>query len=266
MYRNSRVLTIPLLMIAFAASLASAGNVTPPAPEPGVMLREGNWAGDVGTYLIPAALVGLKPVAWPDAGWMRLALLADRVDVEPVAVDAGKPPEFLESIRKQLRERELVSDQPTPTTAQAAAYSVLPDRIYLRVPGVSLRPGSAAAYRFKNGTSQLRPILDYRYSLALDGRDFAFTVQNGRRNKAGVAYGEGAQIHIEYDGNTYEYNLGQFGWDVTIQAIADLDGDGKPDFIVAVGVSNGSYEAILLSSLASPGRNPPTASLSAIGC
>ena len=48
--------------------------------------------------------------------------------------------------------------------------------------------------------------------------------------------------------------------------MADLDGDGKPDFIIRIGGNNSGIEAVLLSSQAKPGRNPATASLFAIGC
>ena len=91
-------------------------------------------------------------------------------------------------------------------------------------------------------------------------------MRNGLRGKDGRAYGDGAQYSIEYDGNTYAYSLGEFGWDSTITAIADLDGDGKPDFIISVGGNNSGYEAILLSSTAQPGSNVPTASLRSTGC
>lgn len=103
-------------------------------------------------------------------------------------------------------------------------------------------------------------------SLRLGEQPFALTVRNGLRTAGGAPYGSGAHYTIEYDGNVYEYVLGEFGWDSTIEAIVDLDGDGKPDFIIAVGGDNSGYEAILLSSKATPGRNVPTASLLAHGC
>ena len=114
-------------------------------------------------------------------------------------------------------------------------------------------------------TTALRPELDRRYQLQLGDKPFAFTVHNGARTATGTPYG-GAHYVIEVDGEAREYLLGEFGWDSTIEAIADLDGDGKPDFIVRVAGNNSDYEAVLLSSRAKPGRNPATASLVAVGC
>jgi len=173
-------------------------------------------------------------------------------------------PTFLRSIVTQLDTRATGS-----TTSQSSSPVQAPewvDQLYLRVPGSRLLEGSIQAYVFKNGTSTLRPKLDYRYELQLGGLSFAFTVQNGLRGKNGEAYGGGAQYTVEYDGNKYEYSPGEFGWDSTIRAIADLDGDGKPDFIITVGGNNSGYEAVLLSSKAKPGKNPATASLFQIGC
>ena len=127
--------------------------------------------------------------------------------------------------------------------------------------------GSQPAYVFQNKTSHLRP--EARLPLRAPPRRAAVRAdrsRNGLRTAGGAPYGSGAHYTIEYDGNVYEYVLGEFGWDSTIEAIADLDGDGKPDFIIAVAGNNSGYEAILLSSKATPGRNVPTASLFAHGC
>ena len=139
------------------------------------------------------------------------------------------------------------------------------DDIYLRVPGTALVYGASPAYVFRNGTTVLRPLLDHRYELQLGSTTFAFTVQNGKRTANGTPYG-GALYVIEVEGASYEYLLGEFGWDSTIEAIADIDGDGKPDFIVRVAGSNGDHEVVLLSSQAKPGMNPATASLVSVGC
>ncbi len=263
MFLNHLVLALATL----AASTAMAADVP---REPGVMLREGVWGGDIGSYSIPGAFAGAKPAAWPVDGWTRLTIKADRIEREPVLIPknaAAQKPAFLKSIVEQIELSEspagqmnAVGDALAPQAADAGNI------IYLRVPGVAIKSGTSVLYRFKNGTSSLRPKLDYRYELSLGGQTFAFTVQNGLRTKTGAVYGDGAQYTIEYDGKTFEYSLGQFGWDSTISAIADIDGDGKPDFIITVGGNNSGYEAVLLSSTAKPGKNLPTASLTSTGC
>ncbi len=242
-----------VLVAAVLALAVGAARAAPPA-EPGTLLREGVWGNGVGQYEVPATLATLAPAAWPHDGWVRLSIDKAGVHSERVAVERGEVPAFLESIIAQLG-----------TEAPDVMVEV-PDRIFLRVPGVQLREGTLAAYRFRNGTTHLTPELDFRYELELDGRAFAFTVQNGRRTASGASYGSGALYTIEYDGERYEYLLGEFGWDSYVEAIADLDGDGKPDFIVRVAGNNSGYEAVLLSSKARPGRNVPTASLVNGGC
>jgi hypothetical protein len=249
-------------ILLFIASTAAFG--TELMREPGAMLREGTWIDDVGAYSVPQAFEKIKPANWPVDRWHRLTLGSDHISSEPVIAPPGQMPTFLRSIVTQLETRATGS-----TTSQSLSPVEAPewvDQLYLRVPGSRFLEGSIQAYVFKNGTSTLRPKLDYRYELQLGGLSFAFTVRNGLRGKNGEAYGSGAQYTVEYDGHEYEYSLGEFGWDSTIRAIADLDGDGKPDFIVTVGGNNSGYEAVLLSSKAKPGTNPATASLFQIGC
>jgi hypothetical protein len=227
-----------------------------PLPEPGLMLREGVWNGDVGTFVVPPALAG-KPVStWPADGWYRLRQDWQAMQMEAVVAPASVRPQFLQSIARQAE----MSTHLSPQDAETPGYR------YLRVPGTRLTTGTIKPYLFRNGTAQLTPKLDFRYELALGGKTFAFTVQNGLRGRNGEPYGDGAQYLIEYDGQKFEYSLEGFGWDSRIQGIADLDDDGKPDFLVNVGGSNSGYEYLLLSSLAKPGRNPPTASLRSLGC
>ena len=114
----------------------------------------------------------------------------------------------------------------------------------------------------KNGTISINPILDHRYTLNFLDQPFAMTVRNGFKTRDGRAYGQGAQYTIEYGGQRYEYSLGAQGWDSRILAVADIDGDGRPDFHIATG---DGMEFILLSSQAKPGRNQPTASLASTG-
>ena len=232
--------------------------------EPAVILREGTWDGGVGTFQIPEAFGEIKPDVWPVDGWYRLTIRPDGIESVPVIEPKRQRPSFLNSIITQIERGEVASEPPQSLTPPNTSEP--PNQIYLRAPGARLVPGLAATYRFKNGTATLRPKLDYRYELTMGGFPFAFTVQNGLRSKSGAAYSEGAQYTIEYDGKKYQYSLGEFGWDSTITAIADLDGDGKPDFIISVGGNNSGYEAILLSSMAKPGRNAATASLRSMGC
>ena len=260
--RMNTVLTGLSLVASFLAAPSSSAE--PPRTEPGVMLREGVWDGGVGSYSVPAAFTRLKPAAWPADGWSRLIVRPERIDIESAPALNQRPSNFLKSIAAQLENARKAST--SPQSVAPAVGGDVPDPIYLRVPGASLWQGSVTPYRFLNGTASLRPILEHRYELALAGKSFVFTVRNGRRGKGGSVYGDGAQYAIEYDGNTYAYSLGEFGWDSKIIAIADLDGDGKPDFIISVGGNNSGYEAILLSSTAQPGRNAPTASLRSTGC
>ena len=246
---------IAAVLLGLLAPLVAAGG----APEPGLLLREGNWAGDAGAYLVPRSLASLPTARWPVDGWYRLRLEARTVVVSAVAAGpAHSGPEFLAAIAAQ------VAAARGGGTILETSSSPRSD-LYLRVEGTALAERAAPAYVFRNGTTALRPELDRRYQLQLGDKPFAFTVHNGARTATGTPYG-GAHYVIEVDGEAREYLLGEFGWDSTIEAIADLDGDGKPDFIVRVAGNNSDYEAVLLSSRAKPGRNPATASLVAVGC
>lgn len=89
-------------------------------------------------------------------------------------------------------------------------YVMLVDGIpaYIRIPGVTWQARTVALYRFKNGTPRLTPALDHRFELALNGRPFAFKLQNGLRTADGRPYGEGTQFSLDVDGQRYEYDLG----------------------------------------------------------
>ncbi len=274
-------LAMPLATLLFAATWAcfavepaakpgaepaaepAAKPTTESAKEPGVMLHEGMEFSGAGSYEVPSALQGVAPSAWPGDGWFRLVVGTDHVDVAPVAAPQGRLPAFLIPVVAQAASEQssMPVDVPLPQLTEDQITA-----IYLRVPDAALHAGKVPSYIFKNGTSHLLPKLDYRYELTFNGRPLAFTVQNGLRGKNGAPYGEGAHYRIEYDGQTYDYDVRGFGWASIIEAITDLDGDGKPDFILSIEGNNSSVEAILLSSKAKPGKNPPTASLLANGC
>lgn len=251
---------LAILLFAGLAPCASAQPVSArgdaAAGEPGLMLREGTWNGDVGSYLVPASLDGSPARTWPADGWHRLRHIGLTIQIEPVVTPPSARPAFLQAI---VRSAETPGDQP-------ARNEPTDDALYLRVPGTKFIRGTIKPYLFKNGTPQLSPKLEHRYELKLGDVPFAFTVQNGLRGRNGEAYGDGAHYFIEYGSEKYAYSLDGFGWDSRIVAIADLDGDGKPDFVINVGGSNSGHEYLLLSSVAKPGRNPPTASLHSQGC
>ena len=120
-----------VLLLSTGATFA-AGN----SKEPGTLLREGTWDGDVGSFLIPDALVGIKPAAWPLDGWMRLTVRADRIEVERVLTPQRSTPQFLKSILAQI------DDDASGTGAQQPPQLSTPGepaRVVLTPLGVILR-------------------------------------------------------------------------------------------------------------------------------
>ena len=247
---------------------AAVAIAAPPAVVPGALLRQGEWGQGVGSFGVPQAWEKLPARSWPMDGWATLVIdnAAATLVVQPLAKDDAR--RQLKPIVDQLGAVADASAASAPETAAAASDIQEQERIpaYVRVPGVAWQPRTVPLYRFKNGTPQLTPALDHRFELALDGRPFAFTLQNGFRTPDGRPYGEGTQFSLEVDGRRYDYDLGGYGWDVRIEAIGDFDGDGRPDFLFQLGGSNSGYEALVLSSQARPGRNPPTAYLASWGC
>lgn len=260
-----RLLTFSLVRFALAAAMLPATAVSLAADAlipPGVMLKQGEWRGDVGTYLTPAPLEGVPAARWPMEGWgvFMLDAQAATLTIRPLspaeAKERFKPILAQRLVAEQKQGFDLANDPPADTS----------DDRYVRVPGLAWKPGTVPLHRFKNGTSSLTPELGYRFQLQLGQLPYAFTLQNGFRTADGRPYGEGTQFTLEVGGQRYEYDLGGYGWDVRIVAIGDFDGDGKPDFIFDLGGSNSGHEALVLSSKARPGKNPPTTYLSAVGC
>lgn len=126
-----------------------------------------------------------------------------------------------------------------PVTVTAA------DALYFRLPGTELKQGRRAGYRYPAVLQQPRMGVDHELTLGAS------------RFSLRVGYVEqGIEYAIGYGGQTYSYVLGGPGADHTVvRAIADVDGDALPDFVVDV--DDGVY--LLLSTQAQPGVNQPTA-------
>lgn len=126
------------------------------------------------------------------------------------------------------------------------------DAIYLRLPGATLKQGARRAYPYPQVLH--RPQLGADYELSLGAVRFNLRVEEGVK---------GMEYAIGYGGQTYTYVLGPAGAAQTgVRAVADLDGDARPDFLVEV--DDSTY--LLLSTQAFPGANLPTAQLWAGGC
>lgn len=120
------------------------------------------------------------------------------------------------------------------------------DALYVRVPGVPLKLGRRPLYPMTDAVAQ--PRLDREYHLMFRRTSFGFTVED---TNGALTY------TIRYAGREHVYRLGVPGTPTAVRAIADLDGDAQPDFIVAAGED--TY--LLLSRPASAGVNRPTAEL-----
>jgi hypothetical protein len=141
----------------------------------------------------------------------------------------------------EVRRVEPDATQPVPAGA-----------LLFRLPGTSLRQGERAAYG--GGANLRQPRLDVDYELALGRTRFSLKVEN---------IAKGMQYSIGYGGQTYTYVLGPFdAAGTSVRAVADLDGDARPDFLIDVDAA--SY--LLLSTRARPGANLPTAELLAHPC
>lgn len=121
---------------------------------------------------------------------------------------------------------------------------------YVRVPGTRLKEGPRPKYRYSDLI--LQPAIGKQYELMLGKTRFSFTALSDER---------GTLYSISYGGETYEYPLGLPAAATLIHAIADLDADAMPDFLVEVG----EELYLLLSTRATPGTNMPSAQLWAMG-
>jgi hypothetical protein len=124
--------------------------------------------------------------------------------------------------------------------------------LFFRLPGTTLKTGLRGSYRHLEVLPQ--PKIGREHHMTLASVRFSLQVEEVA---AGVQYAVG------YGGRTYTYLLGPRGSETSVRAVADLDGDAKPDFLVDV---NDEMTYLLLSTRARPGQNLPTAELPAHGC
>jgi hypothetical protein len=123
--------------------------------------------------------------------------------------------------------------------------------MYVRMPGVRLKEGARHQYRYLGKVAQPKPGKDYQ--LTFGKTPFSFAVASDA---------SGTQLTTGYGGEMHAYLLGLPAAETRIDGIADLDGDGLPDFIVEVG--DDIY--LLLSTQAHAGANRPSAQLWTCGC
>lgn len=126
------------------------------------------------------------------------------------------------------------------------------DALYFRMKDTALKAGLRPSYRHLEVLET--PRLGRHHELAMGGMRFSLRVEEVA---AGVQYAVG------YEGRTYTYLLGPQGARTSVRAVADLDGDRRPDFLVEV---EDQATFLLLSTRAQPGPNLPTAELPAHGC
>lgn len=122
------------------------------------------------------------------------------------------------------------------------------DALFFRLPGTTLKTGLRRSYR---DLEVMHQRLGRDHELSLGAMRFSIRVEEV---PAGVRYA------IGYGGRSYSYVLGPQGSQTSVRAVADLDGDAKPDFVVDV---HDQATFLLLSTHAQPGANLPTAELPA---
>ena len=124
------------------------------------------------------------------------------------------------------------------------------DALFFRLPGTQLKTGMRRSYRHLEVMHQR---LGRDHELSLGAMRFSIRVDEA---PAGIQYA------IGYGGHSYNYVLAPLGSETSVRAVADLDGDARPDFLVDV---EDHTTLLLLSTQAQPGLNLPTAELPAHG-
>lgn len=125
------------------------------------------------------------------------------------------------------------------------------DALFFRMKGTRLQTGLRTSYRHLEVLQT--PRLGRDHELTLRGNRFSLRVEEV---PAGVQYAVG------YGGQTYTYVMGPQGATTSVRAVADIDGDSRPDFLVDV---DETATFLLLSTQAKPGPNLPTAELPFMG-
>lgn len=198
-------------------------------------------------FALVAAATAAAATLWaqnrPEQG---LLLDAETWNDEVVTASTGPWPED-GWYRLVAREQgvEVSAVKPSDRTATPA------DALFFRLKGTPLKTGMRPSYRHMEVLD--RPRLGRDHELALRRMRFSLRVEEV---PAGVQYA------IGYGGQTYSYVLGPQGASTSVRAVADLDGDDRPDFVVDV---EGESTFLLLSTRAQPGMNLPTAELPAHG-
>lgn len=129
--------------------------------------------------------------------------------------------------------------------------AVAADAMFFRLKGTALKTGLRTSYRDMEILRPPRMGRDHTLSL---GKRFTLRVEEV---DAGVRY------QIGYGAHEYTYVVGPAGASTSVRAVADLDGDSRPDFVIDV---DGLATYLLLSTRAQPGLNLPTAEMPADGC
>lgn len=189
-------------------------------------------------FALVAATAGAAAAVW-SANRPEQGLLVDAETWTEEVASASTGPWPAEGWYRLLpREGGVEVRAVAPADRDAAPAQAL----FFRLRGTTLKTGWRAGQAGREQVGEPRP---GRYSLRVEEVD------------AGVQYA------IGYGGRTYTYLLGPRGSQTAVTAVADLDGDGRPDFLVDV---EGQEMVLLLSGQAQPGANLPTAELQAPGC
>lgn len=204
-------------------------------------------AAALGRFALVVAASALAASLWAQSRPEPGLLLDAQTWQEEVAAAATGPWPADGWYRIAPREQEVDVRAVVPSEPPAEAGYAL----YFRLPGAALKTGARSAYR--NIALLQQPTAGKEYELALGGTRFSLRVDQG---------GQGTRYVIAYGGQAYSYLLGAPEANTGVRAIADLDGDTLPDFLVEA--DDATF--LLLSTRARPGANLPTAELAGRGC